>query len=176
VAQIAAVCAPRRCAGLVLANSIGYDSWPIPSVKAMQATSSLLRRLPDPVFKQIFRGFVLRGHDDRVRAENAIQVHWPHYQRHGGAQAFARQVNSLNVNDTLAVSSELPRLGVPARIVWGAADGFQKIAYGERLARDLNAPLRRIEGGKHFTPEDHPEIVAMEIDRLLQDVKQASRS
>jgi pimeloyl-ACP methyl ester carboxylesterase len=33
VAQIAAVRAPGRCAGLVLANSIGYDSWPIPSVR-----------------------------------------------------------------------------------------------------------------------------------------------
>lgn len=45
---------------------------------------------------------------------------------------------------------------LPARVVWGAADQFQKLHYGERLARDLDAPLRRIDGGKHFTPEDHP--------------------
>ena len=34
VAQVAAVREPRRCAGLVLTNSICYDSWPIPSVRA----------------------------------------------------------------------------------------------------------------------------------------------
>lgn len=64
----------------------------------------------------------------------------------------------------------LPRLGVPARRCWGAADQFQKIGYGERLARDLSAPLRRIEGGKHFTPEDHPDIIATEINALIATV------
>lgn len=36
VAQIAAVRAPERCAGLVLTNAIAYDSWPIPSVTALR--------------------------------------------------------------------------------------------------------------------------------------------
>ena len=31
----------------------------------------------------------------------------------------------------------------------------------------MKAPLRKIEGGKHFTPEDHPEIVAEEIQVLV---------
>lgn len=34
VVQIAAVRQPEACAGLFLTNAIGYDSWPIPSVKA----------------------------------------------------------------------------------------------------------------------------------------------
>ncbi|CUH39257.1 hypothetical protein JSE7799_01981 [Jannaschia seosinensis] len=67
-----------------------------------------------------------------------------------------RQAQSLNVEDTKAIAGQLPTLAVPARIVWGAADEFQKIEYGERLATDLGAPLRRIDGGLHFTPEDHP--------------------
>ena len=54
----------------------------------------------------------------------------------------------------------LPRLGVPAWLCWGEADQFPKVAYGERLARDLSAPLPPFEGGKHFTPEDHPDIIA----------------
>lgn len=67
------------------------------------------------------------------------------------------------MNDTLAVAKELPRFGVPARFVWGVANQFQKVQFGERLARDLGAALRRIESGKHFTPEDHPGVVAEEI-------------
>lgn len=61
----------------------------------------------------------------------------------------------------------LSRLGIPARIVWGTADQFQKVEYGERFS----APPHRIEGERHFTPEDHPEVVAQEINSLLADVR-----
>jgi pimeloyl-ACP methyl ester carboxylesterase len=94
----------------------------------------------------------------------------PHYAGHAGAAAFVRQVDALDVSDTLAISDKLSGLNIPARIVWGAEDQFQKLAYGERLALDLKAPIRRIDGGRHFTPEDHPEIVVQEINALLNEV------
>lgn len=171
VAQIAAVRNPGLCQGLFLTNAIGYDSWPIPSVKAMRAAGPAVRHLPNAAFRQIFRTFIRRGHGDGARAEEAIDAHWPHYDRYDGAAAFVRQVESLDVQDTLTVAGNLSKLGVPARIVWGAADQFQKIEYGERFARDLSAPLHRIEGGKHFTPEDYPDVLAHEINQLLADVR-----
>lgn len=171
VAQIAAVRHPGLFRGLFLTNAIGYDSWPIPSVKAMRMAGPVVRHLPDPAFRQVFRTFIHRGHDDSAAADEAVEVHWSHYDHHDGAAAFVRQVDSLNVQDTLAVANDLPKLGLPARIAWGAADQFQKIEYGERFAHDLSASLHRIEGGKHFTPEDHPEVIAQEINQLLADVK-----
>ncbi len=57
---------------------------------------------------------------------------------------------------------------MPARLVWGAADQFQKIGYGYRLAYELGASIERIEGGKHFVPEDHPEQVATAVNELLE--------
>lgn len=171
VAQIAAVRNPGLCRGLFLTNAIGYDSWPIPSVKAMRAAGPLMRHAPNAMFKQVMRTFLSRGHESSVQAEEALAAHWPHYERHDGAAAFIRQVNSLKVEDTLAVADELPRLGIPARIAWGAADQFQKLEYGERFARDLSAPLQRIETGLHFTPEDHPETVAEEINRLVAQAR-----
>jgi pimeloyl-ACP methyl ester carboxylesterase len=174
VAQIAAVHHPGLCLGLFLTNAIGYDSWPIPSVKTMRALGAVIRHLPDTVFRQIFRTFLHKGHDNAARADEAIQVHWPHYDRTDGAAAFIRQVNALDVHDTLAVQEAVPRLEIPARIAWGSADQFQKIHYGERFARDLKAPLCRIEGGHHFTPEDHPEIIAHELNLLVTQVAGAS--
>ena len=170
VVQIAAVRQPAVCAGLFLTNAIGYDSWPIPSVKALRATGALVERLPNAAVKPIFATLFRRGHDTRQRTAEALNMHWPPYARHGGGAALVRQVRALNVQDTLAVADRLPRLEVPARIVWGADDQFQKVRYGERFARDLQAPLRRIERGKHFTPEDHPEILAEEINALLAEV------
>jgi pimeloyl-ACP methyl ester carboxylesterase len=170
VAQIAAVRHPEMCAGLFLTNSIGYDSWPIPSVKAMRSAAPLMRHLPDPAGKQVVRTLMIRGHDDSSRARESLDVHWRPYAEHGGAASLVRQMQALNVEDTLSVAAKLPHLDIPARIVWGAADQFQKINYGERFARDLHAPLRPIDGGKHFTPEDHPDVIAEELNRLLETV------
>ncbi|CAN5444426.1 hypothetical protein BH23ACT9_BH23ACT9_34570 [soil metagenome] len=83
------------------------------------------------------------------------------------AAALARQASSLDVTDTLAGADQLPGLDVPAAVVWGAADRFQRVEYGARLAKDLGTVLRRIEGGKHFTPEDHPDDVARAIRDVL---------
>ena len=47
VAQIAAVSAPDRFSGLVLTNTVSYDSWPIPSVTVMARSAAVLRHMPD---------------------------------------------------------------------------------------------------------------------------------
>lgn len=170
VVHIAAIRHPDMCAGLFLTNAIGYDSWPVPSVKAMRAMGPLVKRLPPALFRMIFGSFLRRGHDDQRLATEAIRAHWPPYAKDGAA-AFVRQVQSLDVHDTLAVSEQLRDLPpLPARVVWGVADQFQKVAYGERFARDLNTELTRIPGGKHFTPEDHPETIAAAINDLLTEV------
>lgn len=133
----------------------------------MRALRMLIARLPNSMFKQIFQSFIHRGRRDGRSAEQAVEAHWANYAHYGGAQAFARQISSLDVRDTLLFAGKLSTLRIPARIVWGAADQFQKIEYGERLAHDLNAPLYRIEGGKHFTPEDYPDIIAAQTNQLI---------
>ena len=170
VAHIAAVRHPGRFAGLVLTNSIGYDSWPIPSVKALRAARGLLQRLPSGALRPVFASFMVRGHDDRKKAREALQIHSKPYSAPGGAQAFVRQIRSLDVRDTLAVMEAIPTLGLPARVVWGTGDRFQKVGYGERFAHELGAPLTRIPGGKHFTPEDHPKEVAEAVNDLLMQI------
>lgn len=80
---------------------------------------------------------LLRGHDDRPMARESIRLHWRPYVAHGAARSLMRQVTSLDVRDTIAVADSLPSLGLPARVVWGDADRFQSVAYGERLAAAL---------------------------------------
>ena len=50
-------------------------------------------------------------------------------------------MRSLNVQDTLAVRDDLPKLNVPAGVVWGEADQFQKVRFGEFFAHDLGTAL-----------------------------------
>jgi pimeloyl-ACP methyl ester carboxylesterase len=170
VVHIAAVRQPQACAGLMIANGIGYDSWPIPSVKAMAAASPVVAKLPAIALKPTLGMLLARGHDELSTAKESLGVHYGPYAQYGGGAAMARQVDSLNVDDTLAVADQIPTLTMPARIVWGVADQFQKVKYGERFARDLGVTLRRIDGGKHFTPEDHPDVIAEEIRGLFVEV------
>ncbi len=60
---------------------------------------------------------------------------------------------------------------MPARVVWGEGDQFQRVHYGERFARDLGTTLTRIEGGKHFTAEDHPDVIAEALNDLILEVQ-----
>ncbi len=171
VAQIVAVRHPERVTGMVLVNTICYDSWPITQVKLLRAAGSLVERLPEKVFRMIFHQFMNQGHDRKARVEEAMTIHWSYYADTDGPAAFVRQIRSLDVRDTLAISDKLKDLKLPVRLVWGAGDHFQKIGYGYRLAHDLHAPLERIEDGKHFVPEDHPEEVAKNINLLLNDIQ-----
>lgn len=168
VVHILAVRRPEVAAGIVLTNSIGYDSWPIPAVKAMRAMGGVLRHVPSRLMPALLSPLFPRGHDDAEIASESAATHLPRYARGGGAEAFVRQIRSLDVRDTLAVQGDLTRLDLPAAVVWGAADPFQKIEYGERFAHDLRAPLTRIPGGKHFTPEDHPDEIASAIEDVLR--------
>ncbi len=170
VVHIAAVRRPDLCAGLLITNGVGYDSWPVPEMKAIRAAAPVVSRLPALALKPGFAVLLVQGHDDADVARESLGVHYRPYAEHGGGAAVARQARALDVRDTLAVQDALPTLDVPARIVWGTADRFQKVQYGERFARDLRCPLRRIEGGKHFTPEDHPDVVAEEIRGLAAEV------
>lgn len=171
VAQILAVRQPRLVAGLVLTNAITHDSWPIPSVKALRATADLTEHLPSQAVRAIFEILFARGHDDGERAAEALETHWPFYADADPAMALLRQIRALDVNDTLEVSDRLGILQLPAAIVWGADDEFQKLEYGQRLAQQLKAPLDTIEGGKHFVPEDHPDRLVAAIRDVVTRVE-----
>lgn len=175
VAQVLAVDDPDRVESLLLTNSIGYDSWPVPAVKAMRTLGSLLERVPDRLFEPAFTQFLALGHDNAEVGRESAELHWRPYARHGGARAFIHQVRSLDVEDTLRIAGTLPQVHVPTRVVWGTDDRFQPLVYGERLAWDLDTPLDRIEGGRHFTPEDHPERIARSIQDLVDTVKTTPR-
>jgi pimeloyl-ACP methyl ester carboxylesterase len=167
VAQIAAVHRPDACLGLVLVDSISHDSWPIAPVRAMRAAGEAVRRLPDVAMGPMFRALVRLGHDAPGLGDRSARAHWEPYAGRGAGEAFVRQADALRTADTLEVGGRLGEIRVPTRVVWGGRDPFQPVAYGERLARELDAPLVRIDGGRHFTPEDHPDVVAGAIGEVV---------
>jgi pimeloyl-ACP methyl ester carboxylesterase len=175
VVHIAAVREPDRAAGLVVTNGVCYDSWPVWPIALARRLGFAIERLPLPVFRRIYAAFFPPTHDDAEQARESFRAHWPAYEAHGGARAFARQLASLDTRDTLVVAPRIRKLrGMPAAVVWGEADRFVPVEYGERLAHDLDVPLRRIPGGMHFTPEDHPDEVASAVLDVLAEATAAA--
>lgn len=170
VIQRVAVEDRELCAGLVMTNAIAYDSWPVWPMRLARRLHWLVRRLPDVVMSRGFEAVLRRMHSPSEIGKESARVHWGHYARYGGAEAFVRQARSLDTRDTLELADRLPRLDLPARVVWGASDPFQSIEWGRRLARDLGTDVRAIDDGLHFTPEDHPEVVADAIASLIRAV------
>jgi thiol-disulfide isomerase/thioredoxin len=119
----------------------------------------LVSRLPAFALKPGFGVLLARGHDDAAKRKEALGAHSRPYAEYGGGAALARQVTALDMRDTLAVQDRPPGAGRAGPGGVGVADRFQKVEYGERFARDLGTTLERVEGGKHFTPEDHPDVV-----------------
>ena len=168
VVQVVATRRPDLVAGLLLTNCVGYDNWPVPPVRALQLSAPAVSLLPAPALLPALTSLAVLGHDDLRMARESLPLYYRPYRRHGGGAALARQVRPLDVRHTLAVQHRLPTLDVPARVVWGASDSLLPVRYGERFARDLRTDLRRIEGGRHFTPEDHPDVLAEEVDALVR--------
>ena len=52
----------------------------------------------------------------------------------------------------------------------GGADRFQPTRWAHRFARDLTTTVEMIPGGRHFTPEDHPGLIAAAITELASRV------
>jgi pimeloyl-ACP methyl ester carboxylesterase len=87
--------------------------------------------------------------------------------KHGGVAAFVWQARHLHLRDTRNVIAALQRLELPMRIVWGAEDRFVPVRYGFRFARDLDATFEYIFNGRHFTPEDYPQLVVRAINVVV---------
>ena len=173
IAQLLAVREPGLCAGLVLANCIAYRAWPVLPVRLVAAWGPILRRVPEPAWRTVYRSIVGRLHPDRSVGRASVRVHWAHYARHGAADALVRQARSLRTDDTGSIASRLPVLDLPVRVLWGDADPFLSMELAARLARDLGTAVQALPGAGHFTPEDRPKAIAGAVNAVVREASAA---
>ncbi|CAN7781542.1 alpha/beta fold hydrolase [Caballeronia sp. LjRoot34] len=171
VAQLLALNCPKYVRGLVLVDSIAYDSFPEPGIA----------RLKEPVGDEILgaQGFDLRkglakglrsgmAQQEKVTPELVAEYERP-FQGVTGRQAYLRAARALRTEELSTRVWEIERLQMPTLLVWGAHDTFQPLPYGQRLAKAMpNAELEVIEEAGHFLPEDTPDRLAQLIIRFVK--------
>jgi pimeloyl-ACP methyl ester carboxylesterase len=162
VALRLAVLFPERVTRLCIMNAVCYDSWPIeamlqfghPETYRKLSASTALTLLK----KALKQGFASTPGDELLDALLAP------YSTEIGKLSLIRNASALNTNLTTEITSLLPEIQAPTRIIWGADDKFQVIGYGERLAWDIpGAQFIPIAEARHFVMIDRPDEVARYI-------------
>ena len=165
VAQILTVRQPERVARLGLVDSVCFDSWPIPQMTALKRAAPLVGKLP-PGWIFTALGSVLER-DLPERARESLQASLAVWDRSPDTlAAFLRNVEALDSSHTEAIAADLGKIDVPAHVVWGAADPFQRPEWAPRLRDAIpGATLRLVDSG-HFVPWERPDELVAEIRAL----------
>jgi 2-hydroxymuconate-semialdehyde hydrolase len=166
VAQRVAVEAPDRVAALGLIDSVSFDSWPILRMRALRAAAPpFARRWP----RLWFRWFELslRPNVPRGLGREGLAASLAAWSSdRAGAEAFLRNGRAMDPRITEEVAPRLADVRVPAHVVWGERDPFQKVRWARRLRDAIpGASLTTLPGG-HFLPWELPSEVAREIRAL----------
>jgi 2-hydroxymuconate-semialdehyde hydrolase len=166
VAQRMAVDAPERVAGLVLIDSVSFDSWPIRRMRVLRRVAPpFATRWPRGWFRWFelsMRPYVARG--DAREAFAASLAAWS--ADPAGAEAFMRNARAMDPRITQDVAPRLGELRMPAHVVWGRDDPFQKVRWAARLRDAIPGATLSVLDGGHFLPWDRPAEVASEIRAL----------
>lgn len=167
VAQLLATAHPRRVRRLMLVDTVSYDSWP------SQTWRTIIRdhlhdyaAMPARDFEEMLAGQLRMtvANPDRMSGEVLEAYLAPHRSALGRISFFEHQVRHYDSTPTQRVVPALARLTMPVRLLWGAQDTWQPLAYARRLAVDIpGSELIVVDNGGHFLMEDQPERVRGEV-------------
>ena len=167
VAQRLVLEAPDRVTGIVLIDSVSFDSWPILRMRMLRTIAPpFARRWPRAWFGWFaltMRPYVAKGPAREAFAAGLGA--WSGDAR--GAEAFLRNTRAMDPRITQEIAPRLAEIRVPAHVVWGRRDPFQRVRWASRLSDAIPGSTLAVLDGGHFLPWDLPAKVAAEIRSLV---------
>ncbi|MEO3830152.1 alpha/beta hydrolase [Actinomadura sp. B10D3] len=173
IGQILAVHRPERVRKLMMIDTVTYDSWPSETWRRIIRDNDDLRYVRDEgeFSAMLSRQLRMTVSDPESMNETILRNYLlPHDGVAGRGSFFTHQVRHYDSRYTQEISSQLPSLTMPVRVVWGENDLWQPVSYAERLCRDIpGAQLSIIPEAGHFLPEDAPERLTEQILDFLDN-------
>jgi 2-hydroxymuconate-semialdehyde hydrolase len=168
VAQRVAVEAAERLSGLVLVDSVSFDSWPIGRMRALRAvTPPFTRRWPRAWFGWFERS--LRQYVPEGEPREALAASLGAWSRdRESAEAWIRNMRAMDPRITEEIAPRLGEIAVPTHVVWGRDDAFQKVRWASRLREAIPGATLTVLDDGHFLPWDRPRELAAEIRTLAK--------
>lgn len=171
---------PGKVSRVVLVNSLGLGfprTWAhgfllLPGVgeTLFQLTGAALHRMPPDSVRGLAARLRLATNPERTLDDLQLEALREIYADAGTAPAFLTTVRSLALRSADDVLSDLPRLGVPLRLIWGVRDPLFPVAQAERAHRLVpGSRLTLIEDAGHTPEIEQPERFLEALLPSLED-------
>ena len=174
-AAIAVVLAARHRSvrGLLLSNPV--TPWTRRPLALGALRSGLMRKVVSGIFSPLRRPLakviIGRAGGPRFRApEDLVRGYAEPYALAARAETLMSLLRDWRPRELTGIR---PPGDVTVRIVTGALDPRIRVSAARRYAGELGASLRVAEDGGHILPEQHPGLVADEMERLLDELGRA---
>lgn len=164
-----------RIGRLVLTNCDAFDVFPPREFEGLIRVGShaalikpLLTALKPTAIrhaKNVYGGTFAGAPDPKI-TRSWIQ---PGLSSRGVRRDAAKLISNMKPRDLLDVSTRFGKFTKPVRLVWGDADTFFPISFGQKLAAAFpNATLTPVPGGCTFVSMEFPEQVADVIGQAYE--------
>jgi pimeloyl-ACP methyl ester carboxylesterase len=165
---------PQRVSRLVLVNTLGlgypghlwHGFFLLPRVgeTAFRVTTALLGRLPADTLRSVANRLRIVSNADRSLDDDFLQALREAHADQQAGPAYLATVRGLALMGHQDVSSELGRLRMPVRLIWGSHDPLFPLEHATRAHRLLaESRLAVIEGAGHSPEAERPD----EFNRAL---------
>lgn len=171
IAQRFALAWPERVRRLMLIDTVSYDSWPSSTWRAIidDHLETYASMSPESFEDMLTRQLTMTvANPAAMSGETLAGYLAPHRSPIGRQSFFEHQVRHYDSRHTAEITGRLRKLRTPTKILWGAEDRWQNVAYAGRLVSDLpNARLTIVPNAGHFLTEDAPNRVVIELLTFL---------
>lgn len=167
IAQLFCCDHPETVRGLVLIDTIAYDSFPEPGIDRLKDPEWDDRIQQIDLSAGLLKGLTKGSTKDSDALSEVAQMYAQPFEGRSGREAYLRAARAIRTQDLTDRIDDIEAITQPVLIVWGDEDVFQPKEYGERLAAALcHGRLHIVPGGRHFLPEDEGQLVAELILQL----------
>lgn len=165
IAQRFGVFFPHRLRSLSLIDVVSFDSYPSKRTKEqMKNGLETLIKTKEDEHRSHFKDWLLSAVQDKQQfADGSLNAFLEYISGPiGQGSLFQHQVRHYDPKHTMEIANRLHELSIlPVKIIWGADDAWQVVAWGHRLNKAIpGSELEVIEHCGHFSPEDQPDKIA----------------
>ena len=151
---------------LVLANSVTFDSWPVPGVARYRDSAVVDAATEAEILtsRRVAIAAALAG----AANERLVEEYLEPWRRANVRRSWMRLAGAAHHRYTEELVPELQQSSTPKLLVWGEDDTFQRISYAERFVAEIpRSTLVRVPRAGHIPMENDPTTIARAISDFI---------